>query len=114
MTINKTFSPKPPTRAPWHWSTPPTSHSAGSPELAQVLRGKYKPIGALDMDTGDLPSGDRRESGVTSTRASPSTIAIPIPGGIKAETLFSPVPAEAVISAPLLLPRTSYGRWPAS
>lgn len=119
MTVNKTYSPKPADITREWWVVDATDLPLGrlASEVAQILRGKHKPIFAPHMDTGDhviVVNADR--VAVTSEKAQQKIYYrhSGYPGGIKAETfeaLLNRRP-EAVVERAIkgMLPKNKLGR----
>jgi large subunit ribosomal protein L13 len=119
MTANKTYSPKPADIERAWWVVDATDLPLGrlASEVAQVLRGKHKPIYAPHMDTGDhviVVNADR--VAVTSEKAQQKIYYrhSGFPGGIKAET-FEALKArrpEAIVERAIrgMLPKNKLGR----
>lgn len=119
MTANKTYSPKPADIERAWWVVDATDLPLGrlASEVAQVLRGKHKPIFAPHMDTGDhviVVNADR--VAVTSEKAQQKIYYrhSGFPGGIKAET-FEALKArrpEAIVERAIrgMLPKNKLGR----
>ena len=119
MTINKTYSPKPTEidRA-WHLvdaSDLPLGRLAS--EVAQILRGKHKPMYAPHMDVGDFVVVINAENVAVTSDKSQSKIYYRhsgYPGGIKAETFESlrERRPEAIIERAVrgMLPKNKLGR----
>jgi len=119
MTVNKTYSPKPgDIERSWH-----VVDATGLPlgrlasEIAQILRGKHKPIYAPHMDTGDFVVVVNAEKVAVTSDKSKSKIYYRhsgYPGGIKAETFESLIERrpEAVIERAIrgMLPKNKLGR----
>jgi large subunit ribosomal protein L13 len=119
MTINKTYSPKPTEidRA-WH-VVDATDLPLGrlASEVAQILRGKHKPMYAPHMDVGDFVVVVNAENVAVTSDKSQSKIYYRhsgYPGGIKAETFESlrERRPEAIIERAVrgMLPKNKLGR----
>jgi large subunit ribosomal protein L13 len=119
MTMNKTFSPKASDiERSWHVvdaSDYPLGRLAS--EIAQILRGKHKPIYAPHVDTGDFVVVVNAEKVAVTSGKSQSKIYYRhsgYPGGIKAETFDSLLERrpEAVIERAVkgMLPKNKLGR----
>jgi len=119
MTINKTYSPKPTEidRA-WH-VVDATDLPLGrlASEVAQILRGKHKPMYAPHMDVGDFVVVVNAENVAVTSDKSQSKIYYRhsgYPGGIKAETFESlrEHRPEAIIERAVrgMLPKNKLGR----
>lgn len=119
MTINKTYSPKPAdiTREWWVVDAADLPLGRLASEVAQILRGKHKPIYAPHLDTGDhVIVVNASKVAVTSEKAQQKIYYrhSGYPGGIKAETfeaLLGRRP-EAVIERAVrgMLPKNKLGR----
>ena len=119
MTINKTYSPKPgDIERVWH-VVDATDLPLGrlASEVAQILRGKHKPMYAPHMDTGDFVVVVNAEKIVVTSDKSQSKIYYRhsgYPGGIKAETFASLKERrpEAIIERAVkgMLPKNKLGR----
>lgn len=119
MTANKTYSPKPADITRDWWVVDATDLPLGrlASEVAQILRGKHKPIYASHMDTGDhviVVNADR--VAVTSEKGQQKIYYrhSGYPGGIKAETfdaLLARRP-ESVVERAIqgMLPKNKLGR----
>lgn len=119
MTANKTYSPKPADITRDWWVVDATDLPLGrlASEVAQILRGKHKPIYATHMDTGDhviVVNADR--VAVTSEKGQQKIYYrhSGYPGGIKAETfdaLLARRP-ESVVERAIqgMLPKNKLGR----
>ncbi|HJR90916.1 MAG TPA: 50S ribosomal protein L13 [Acidimicrobiia bacterium] len=119
MTVNKTFSPKPDdiTRAWWVVDATDLPLGRLASEVAQVLRGKHKPIYAPHVDTGDhVIVVNASAVAVTSEKAQQKIYYrhSGYPGGIKAETFSALLDRrpEAVIERAVrgMLPKNKLGR----
>ena len=119
MTANKTYSPKPADIERAWWVVDATDLPLGrlASEVAQVLRGKHKPIFAPHMDTGDhviVVNADR--VAVTSEKAQQKIYYrhSGFPGGIKAETFeaLKTRRPEAIVERAIrgMLPKNKLGR----
>jgi large subunit ribosomal protein L13 len=119
MTHNKTYSPKPgDIERSWHVvdaADLPLGRLAS--EVAQVLRGKHKPMYAPHMDTGDFVVIVNADKVVVTSDKSQSKIYYRhsgYPGGIKAETFESLIQRrpEAVLERAVkgMLPKNKLGR----
>ncbi len=119
MTMNKTYSPKPgDIERSWHLvdaTDLPLGRLAS--EIAQVLRGKHKPIYAPHMDTGDFVVVVNADKVAVTSDKSQSKIYYRhsgYPGGIKAEGFSSLIERrpEAVIERAVrgMLPKNKLGR----
>ena len=119
MNINKTYSPKPTEidRA-WH-VVDATDLPLGrlASEVAQILRGKHKPMYAPHMDVGDFVVVVNAENVAVTSDKSQSKIYYRhsgYPGGIKAETFESlrERRPEAIIERAVrgMLPKNKLGR----
>lgn len=119
MTVNKTFSPKADDITRDWWVVDATGLPLGrlASEVAQVLRGKHKPIYAPNMDTGDhviVVNADK--VAVTSDKAMQKIYYrhSGYPGGIKAETFEHLIERrpEVVIERAVkgMLPKNKLGR----
>ncbi|MEA1903240.1 MAG: 50S ribosomal protein L13 [Actinomycetota bacterium] len=119
MTINKTYSPKPSEiERAWH-VVDATDLPLGrlASEVAQILRGKHKPMYAPHMDTGDFVVIVNAEKVAVTSNKSQSKIYYRhsgYPGGIKAETFDSlrERRPEAIIERAIkgMLPKNKLGR----
>jgi large subunit ribosomal protein L13 len=119
MTTNKTYSPKPSEIERTWWEVDASDLPLGrlASEVAQVLRGKHKPIYAPHMDTGDhVIVLNAAQVAVTSDKAQEKIYYrhSGFPGGIKAETfeaLLARRP-EAVVERAVrgMLPKNKLGR----
>ena len=119
MTTNKTYSPKPSEIERTWWEVDARDLPLGrlASEVAQVLRGKHKPIYAPHMDTGDhVIVLNAAHVAVTSDKAQEKIYYrhSGFPGGIKAETfeaLLARRP-EAVVERAVrgMLPKNKLGR----
>lgn len=119
MTANKTYSPKPADITRDWWVVDATDLPLGrlASEVAQILRGKHKPIYASHLDTGDhviVVNADR--VAVTSEKGQQKIYYrhSGYPGGIKAETfdaLLARRP-ESVVERAIqgMLPKNKLGR----
>ena len=119
MTVNKTVSPKADDITRDWWVVDATGLPLGrlASEVAQVLRGKHKPIYAPHMDTGDhviVVNADK--VAVTSDKAMQKIYYrhSGYPGGIKAETFEHLIERrpEVVIERAVkgMLPKNTLGR----
>jgi large subunit ribosomal protein L13 len=119
MIHNKTYSPKPgDIERSWHVvdaADLPLGRLAS--EVAQVLRGKHKPMYAPHMDTGDFVVIVNADKVVVTSDKSQSKIYYRhsgYPGGIKAETFDSLIQRrpEAVLERAVkgMLPKNKMGR----
>jgi large subunit ribosomal protein L13 len=119
MIHNKTYSPKPgDIERSWHVvdaADLPLGRLAS--EVAQVLRGKHKPMYAPHMDTGDFVVIVNADKVVVTSDKSQSKIYYRhsgYPGGIKAETFESLIQRrpEAVLERAVkgMLPKNKLGR----
>lgn len=119
MTMNKTYSPKPSEiERAWHVvdaSDLPLGRLAS--EIAQILRGKHKPMYAPHLDTGDFVVVVNAEKVAVTSDKSQSKIYYRhsgYPGGIKAETFESlrDRRPEAIIERAVrgMLPKNKLGR----
>jgi large subunit ribosomal protein L13 len=119
MTTNKTFTPKPASiQRAWHVvdaSDLPLGRLAS--EVAQILRGKHKPIYTPHLDTGDFVIVVNAEKIAVTSDKSQSKIYYRhsgFPGGIKAETFESLLQRrpEAVVERAVrgMLPKNKLGR----
>jgi len=119
MIHNKTYSPKPgDIERSWHVvdaADLPLGRLAS--EVAQVLRGKHKPMYAPHMDTGDFVVIVNADKVVVTSDKSQSKIYYRhsgYPGGIKAETFDSLIQRrpEAVLERAVkgMLPKNKLGR----
>jgi len=119
MTINKTYSPKPTDiERAWH-VVDATDLPLGrlASEVAQILRGKHKPMYAPHMDVGDFVVVVNAENVAVTSDKSQSKIYYRhsgYPGGIKAETFESlrERRPEAIIGRAVrgMLPKNKLGR----
>jgi len=119
MTINKTYSPKPTEiERAWH-VVDATDLPLGrlASEVAQILRGKHKPMYAPHMDVGDFVVVVNAENVAVTSDKSQSKIYYRhsgYPGGIKAETFESlrERRPEAIIERAVrgMLPKNKLGR----
>jgi len=119
MTINKTYSPKPDEiERVWH-VVDATDLPLGrlASEVAQILRGKHKPMYAPHMDVGDFVVVVNAENVAVTSDKSQSKIYYRhsgYPGGIKAETFESlrERRPEAIIERAVrgMLPKNKLGR----
>jgi large subunit ribosomal protein L13 len=119
MTMNKTFSPKPgDIERAWH-VVDATDLPLGrlASEVAQVLRGKHKPIYAPHVDAGDFVVVVNAAKVVVTSDKSQSKIYYRhsgYPGGIKAETFESLIQRrpQAVFERAVkgMLPKNKLGR----
>ncbi len=119
MTSNRTYSPKPDDIQRDWWLVDATDLPLGrlASEVAQILRGKHKPIYATHMDTGDhVIVVNAEQVAVTSEKGQQKIYYrhSGYPGGIKAETfdaLLARRP-EAVIERAVrgMLPKNKLGR----
>lgn len=119
MTVNKTYSPKPADieRAWWVVDAADLPLGRLASEVAQVLRGKHKPIYAPHMDTGDhVIVVNASLVAVTREKARQKIYYrhSGFPGGIKAET-FESLRArrpEAIVERAVrgMLPKNRLGR----
>jgi large subunit ribosomal protein L13 len=119
MTNNKTYSPKSSEIERSWWVVDATDLPLGrlASEIAQVLRGKDKPIFAPHVDCGDFVVVINAEKVAVTSNKSQGKIYYRhsgYPGGIKAETferLLEPRP-EAVIERAVtgMLPKNKLGR----
>ena len=119
MTMNKTYSPKPSEiERVWH-VVDATDLPLGrlASEVAQILRGKHKPIYAPHMDTGDFVVVINAENVAVTSDKSQSKIYYRhsgYPGGIRAETFESlrDRRPEAIIERAVrgMLPKNKLGR----
>ncbi|MFO7292673.1 MAG: 50S ribosomal protein L13 [Actinomycetes bacterium] len=119
MTVNKTYSPKPGDITREWWVVDATDLPLGrlASEVAQILRGKHKPIYAAHMDTGDhVIVVNAEKVAVTSEKAQQKIYYrhSGYPGGIKAESFASLIRRrpEAVIERAVrgMLPKNRLGR----
>ncbi|HEY6634766.1 MAG TPA: 50S ribosomal protein L13 [Acidimicrobiia bacterium] len=119
MIHNKTYSPKPgDIERSWHVvdaADLPLGRLAS--EVAQILRGKHKPMYAPHMDTGDFVVIVNADKVVVTSDKSQSKIYYRhsgYPGGIKAETFDSLIQRrpEAVLERAVkgMLPKNKLGR----
>lgn len=119
MTINKTYSPKPTEiERVWHVvdaTDLPLGRLASA--VAQILRGKHKPMYAPHMDVGDFVVVINAENVAVTSDKSQSKIYYRhsgYPGGIKAETFESlrERRPEAIIERAVrgMLPKNKLGR----
>jgi len=119
MTINKTYTPKPgDIERVWHLvdaTDLPLGRLAST--VAQLLRGKHKPIYAPHVDTGDFVVVINAEHVAVTSDKSQSKIYYRhsgYPGGIKAETFESLMERrpEAVVERAVrgMLPKNKLGR----
>lgn len=119
MTVNKTYSPKPGDISRDWWVVDATDLPLGrlASEIAQILRGKHKPIYAPHMDTGDhviVVNADK--VAVTSEKAQQKIYYrhSGYPGGIKAEAFDALLRRrpEAVVERAVkgMLPKNKLGR----
>jgi len=119
MTINKTYTPKPgDIERVWHLvdaTDLPLGRLAST--VAQLLRGKHKPICAPHVDTGDFVVVINAEHVAVTSDKSQSKIYYRhsgYPGGIKAETFESLMERrpEAVVERAVrgMLPKNKLGR----
>ena len=119
MTTNKTYSPKASEiERSWHVvdaADLPLGRLAS--EVAQILRGKHKPIYAPHIDTGDFVIVVNADKVAVSSNKSQSKIYYRhsgYPGGIKAETFESLLARrpEAIIERAVrgMLPKNKLGR----
>jgi large subunit ribosomal protein L13 len=119
MTMNKTYSPKPSEiERAWH-VVDATSLPLGrlASEVAQILRGKHKPMYAPHLDTGDFVVIVNAERVAVTSDKSQSKIYYRhsgYPGGIKAETFeaLRERRPEAIIERAVkgMLPKNKLGR----
>jgi len=119
MTMNKTYSPKPSDiERAWH-VVDATSLPLGrlASEVAQILRGKHKPMYAPHLDTGDFVVIVNAERVAVTSDKSQSKIYYRhsgYPGGIKAETFeaLRERRPEAIIERAVkgMLPKNKLGR----
>lgn len=117
--MNKTYSPKPgEIERVWH-VVDATDLPLGrlASEVAQILRGKHKPIYAPHMDTGDFVVVVNAEKVAVTSDKSQSKIYYRhsgYPGGIRAETFESLLERrpEAIIERAVrgMLPKNKLGR----
>ena len=119
MTINKTYSPKPADIQREWWVVDATDMPLGrlASEVAQILRGKHKPIYAPHMDCGDhviVVNADK--VAVTSEKARQKVYYrhSGFPGGIKAETFEALMERrpEVIVERAVrgMLPKNKLGR----
>ena len=119
MTVNKTYSPKPADIERAWWVVDASDLPLGrlASEVAQVLRGKHKPIYAPHMDTGDHVIVINAERVAVTREKARQKIYYRhsgFPGGIKAET-FESLRArrpEAIVERAVrgMLPKNRLGR----
>jgi large subunit ribosomal protein L13 len=119
MTVNRTYSPKPAdiTRVWWVVDAADLPLGRLASEVAQLLRGKHKPIYAPHLDTGDhVIVINAAEVAVTSEKAQQKIYYrhSGYPGGIKAETFSALLERrpEAIVERAVrgMLPKTKLGR----
>ena len=119
MAMNKTYSPKPSEiERSWHLvdaTDLPLGRLAS--EIAQVLRGKHKPIYATHIDTGDFVVVVNADQVAVTSDKSQTKIYYRhsgYPGGIKAETFESLMARrpEAIVERAVrgMLPKNKLGR----
>lgn len=119
MTVNKTFSPKPADISRQWWVVDAAQLPLGrlASEVAQILRGKHKPIFAPHVDAGDHVIVINADQVAVTSKKGQQKIYYRhsgFPGGIKAETydaLMARRP-EAIIERAVrgMLPKNKLGR----